>query len=199
MRSCSHANDIRKARRARQAHNRQARDRQLQARRQTMDRLGRQAHRLRRPGTPLGRQVLHRQLPPGCGWQDGAKQAARLRTLRQDSARAGASRGSQAAWHGRHGRGAGGGARQEPPHAAAQAGLRAVHGGQSQAQGEYQRVLPRPFRAAPRRLAWSPPRRHHPQRRGGPFQPHHRASRLGDGQPVPVSAALGLSPALRGF
>ena len=163
-----------------------------------MDRVGRQAHRLRRPGPPLRRQVLYRQLPARFGRQSGAQQAPRHRTLRQDGGRARASRGPQAARHGRSRRGPGGRSRQEPPHAAPRAGLRGVHEGQSQAEGEHQRELPRPLRAASRGLARPSSRRHHAQRRGGPFQPHHREARLGDRESVHVPAALGLSPALRG-
>ena len=197
MPSFPHASHTRKARRARQAHNRKARHRQPQARPQAMDRMGRQAHRLRRPGPSLGRQVLHRQLPPRRGRQGGAQQAPRHRTLRQDGGRARTARGPQAAGHGRRGRRPGGDPCQEPAHAAAQTGLRAVHGGQSQAQGEHQRELSRSVRAASRGLARPFPRQHHAQRRGGPFQPHHRETRLGDRESVHLPAALGLSPALR--
>ena len=88
---------------------------------------------------------------------------------------------------------------QEPAHALPRAGLRAVHEGQSQAQGDHQPVLPRSFRAAPRRLALASAGFHHARGCGGALQPRHREERLGDGQPVHVSAALGLPPALRGL
>ena len=197
MTSCLHG--FRKTHRARQAHHRKARHRRPQARRQAMDRLGRQADRLRRPRPPLRRQVFHRQLPPGLRRQDRAQQAPRHRTLRQDGAGSGAARGPQAARHGRGRRGPGGGAREKQTHSDAQTGLRAVHEGQPKAQGEHQPELPRPFRAASRRLARAVSRHCHARRCGGAVQPHHRAARLGRGQPVHVSAALGLSPALRGL
>ena len=160
--------------------------------------MGRQADRIRRPRPSLRCQVLHRQLPPRLGRQDRAQQAPRHRALRQDAGRARPPRGPQAARHRRHGRRPRSRARQKPPHALPRQGLRAVHEGQPQAQGEHQRVLPRPLRAAARRLALPSARRHHARRRGGPLQPCHGAERVGDGQPVHLAPALGLSPALRG-
>ena len=156
--------------RAGQAEPDQANRRGPQARRQALDRMGRQAHRLRRPRPALRRQGLPRQLPHRRRRPQGAQQAGRHRPLRQDIGGAGQARGPQGPGRGRERRRSGRRARPGPRHAHPATGLRGLHEGQPQPGAGHGRDLPHRLQASSREPAHAPARQHRPARRGGAVQ-----------------------------